>query len=246
MPAGYRTYVVGSALLVTRPEYFLFLRDALHAHETMYAYAAVRPDAISLPGRPGGASYQLETPHGEWVVRRYRRGGVVAALLGDRYLRVGAARPLRELEVSAAARARGVRTPEVMAVVTQSAGPFVRGELATAYVADSEDLAVLGFGKSRASAEQQHAAWEAVGRLVHELAAAGLSHPDLNLKNILIRWVPEAPEAWVVDLDRCTIGRADASAMWSRLRRSLAKWERTTGKPLAGELRAALQAGYRG
>jgi hypothetical protein len=243
-PAGYRTYAVGSALLVTRPEYFSFLRDALHAQDSLYAYAALQPEATVLRGR--GATYRVSTPHGDWVIRRCRRGGAVASVLGDRYLRLGAPRQVRELEVSEAARGRGVRTPEVKAVVLQATRWFVRGDLATDFIADGEDLAQLGFGSSARPAGQAAAGWNAAGRLVRELAAAGLSHPDLNLKNILIRFAGDSPEAWVLDLDRAQLGRANAAAMWSRLQRSLAKWEQTSGRPIAAELRAALEAGYRG
>ncbi|MGH7466509.1 MAG: lipopolysaccharide kinase InaA family protein [Longimicrobiales bacterium] len=243
-PAGYRTYAVGSALLVTRPDYFLFLRDALHAQDSLYAYAALLPEATLLHGR--GATYRVGTPHGDWVVRRCRRGGAVAWLLGDRYVRLGAPRQLRELMVSEWARSRGVRTPEVKAVVLHATRWFVRSDLATGFIAGGEDLAQLAAGASTRLSGQVSAAWSAAGRLVRELAAAGLSHPDLHLKNIIIRAATDGPEAWVLDLDRAQMGRANAAAMWLRLQRSLAKWERTSGRPIAAEQRAALEAGYHG
>jgi 3-deoxy-D-manno-octulosonic acid kinase len=234
---------VGSTLLITREEFFAFMRDALHERDTLYAFAALRPDAIALQGR--GSAYRIASPHGDLVVRRYRRGGAVASMLGDRYLRVGEARPLRELRVSAAARERGVRTPEVRAAVLHQDSWFVRGDLATEYIDRTEDLAQLGFGQSIANQGEMAAAWTAAGRLVRELASAGLSHPDLNLKNILIRYTANGPQAWVIDLDRCRMGRADAGAMWRRLLRSLGKWERTTARSLSVGMRDALEAGYK-
>ncbi|MEX2281197.1 MAG: lipopolysaccharide kinase InaA family protein [Gemmatimonadota bacterium] len=231
---------MGSALLVTRPELFHFTRDALHSHDTLYAYAATRTDAQPLEGR--GATYRVSTPHGEWVVRRYRRGGAVASVLGDRYVRLGQPRPLRELIVSAAARERGIRTPEVMALGIHPSRWFLRADLATAYVPDSEDLAQLGFGQTQRSRADQLAAFEAAAALVAELASAGLAHADLNLKNILIKFGAGRPEAWVLDLDRARIGRASAGSMHARLERSLNKWERNTGRALAPEFRAALLA----
>jgi hypothetical protein len=146
--------------------------------------------------------------------------------------------------VSAEARERGVRTPEVRAVVLHHDSWFVRSDLATEYIDRTEDLAQLGFGKSIAAAPDWPVAWTAAGKLVRELAAAGLAHPDLNLKNILIRYTPEGPQAWVVDLDRCRMGMADARPMWQRLLRSLAKWEVTTARSLPIEMRTALEAGY--
>ncbi len=189
-----------------------------------------------------GATYRVSTPHGEWVVRRYRRGGAVASMLHDRYFRLGEPRPLRELTVSAAARERGVRTPEVMALGLYPSRWFLRADIATTYIPDSEDLAQLGFGQSKRSSEERRAAFTAGGRLVDELAVAGLAHADLNLKNILIRFGSGAPEAWVLDLDRARMGRASARSMRARLERSLTKWERSSGRALAPELKAALLA----
>jgi 3-deoxy-D-manno-octulosonic acid kinase len=229
---------VGSALLVTRPEFFHFTRDALHSHDTMYAFAATRSDAVALQGR--GATYRLSTPHGDWVVRRYRRGGALANVLRDRYLRLGEPRPLGELRVSVSARERGIRTPEVTAIGVHPSRWFLRADIATAYVPDSEDLAQLGFGQSTRTPEQQRAAFAAAGKLVDELARVGLAHADLNLKNILIQFGEAEPRAWVLDLDRARIGSASGSGMRARLERSLAKWERLSGRALASDLRAAL------
>ena len=53
---------------------------ALETAGTLYGYAASLPDPIRLQGR--GVVYGIEAPGGRWVVRRYRRGGLVARWLG--------------------------------------------------------------------------------------------------------------------------------------------------------------------
>jgi len=246
LPSEYRAYVVGSTLLVTRPEHFVLLRDAVHTHDTLYAFAATRADAQPLAGR--GVSFAVATPHGSWVVRRYRRGGAVASLLGDRYLRSGEPRSVQELRVSAAARTRGVRTPAVVAAAVYARGGFYRADLITEYITPSADLAQLGFGgEEQRPQEVRVAAWRSAGALVRELAGWGLAHADLNLKNILIRFVGEEPEAWVLDLDRAELRpHVSAAPLWARLQRSLQKWERLTGRSLGSAERAALEGGYRG
>jgi Lipopolysaccharide kinase (Kdo/WaaP) family len=244
LPGDYRTYAVGSTLLITRAEYFAFLRDALHKHDTLYAFAATRPDAEPLAGR--GLTFAVATPLGPWVVRRYRRGGAIASFLGDRYVRAGEPRAIHELRVSAAARTRGVRTPAVVAAAVYASGAFYRADLITEYVSPSADLAQLGFGKAEHPAEVRTAAWRAAGALVRELAGWGLAHADLNLKNVLIHFAA-APEAWVLDLDRAELRpRVSAAPLWARLQRSLQKWERLTGRRLEPAERAALEAGYGG
>ena len=235
---------MGSALVAAEPADFVYLRDAIHQGETLFAYAATRSQAQPLSGR--GAAYRLQTPRGEWVVKRSRRGGAVAAVLGDRYLRSGEPRALRELRVSAAARARGVRTPRVVAAVLYASRFFMRSDLATEYVPLSVDLAEVAFGAADQPSALKAAAFEAAGRLVRQLAEAGLAHPDLNLKNLLIDFEQPKPRAWVLDLDRAHIGKADGNAMWERLQRSIAKWEGIQGTTLNREYAQALSAGFHG
>lgn len=244
LPEGYRSYAVGPALLVTRPEYLVFVRDALHRFDTLHAYAAAKPEAVALRGR--GATYRVDGPGGAWVVRGYRRGGSIARVLGDRYLRLGAPRPYTELWASARARARGIATPEVLAFVVYNAGMFTRADLATRYVEGGRDLAAVLFSDGAEELKQQ--ACEAAGRMVRALGREGVRHVDLNLKNLLYV-AGGAPAMWVLDLDRCQAtvdgDEVNPQPMYDRLLRSLAKWERNSGKSLSPAVRGALEAGYR-
>lgn len=222
----------------------MFVRNALHSNDTLYAYAATRADADRLTGR--GIHYRIHTPRGDWVVRRYRRGGAIAPLLGDKYVRLGAPRPWRELQLSELARGRGISSPRIAAAVLYARGLFFRADLATEYVPDSEDLAQLAYGESKRDRAAKLAAFRAAGRLVRQLGEAGIAHPDLNLKNILISF-GDSPRAWVLDLDR---GRATVpnrgESMWRRLQRSIAKWQRSTGKSFESDFARELEAGFRG
>src|SRR5262249_31772736 len=160
----------------------------------------------------------------------------------DRYLRSNEPRPLQEVRVSAAARAKGVRTPGVIAAAVYASGMFYRADLVTDYITPSADLAEIGFGRQDRPAALRSAAWHAPARPLPDLAGAGVAHADLNRKNVLIRLAGE-PEACVLDLDRAQVReRASAEALWSRLQRSLRKWERLTGKTLDSADRAALEA----
>lgn len=244
LPEGYRSYAVGSAVLVTRPDYFVFVRDALHRFGRFHAYAAALPGAVPLRGR--GATWQIEGPGGKWVVRGYRRGGAVARVLGDRYFRLGASRPYAELWASVRARERGIATPEVLAYAVYPAGMFTRADLATRYIEGGRDLAAVLFSDGAEELKQQ--ACEAAGRMVRALGRAGVRHVDLNLKNLM--FVPDgAPSMWVLDLDRCEVTKdgseVSAQPMLARLLRSLEKWERQVGRRVDPALRGALEAGSR-
>jgi 3-deoxy-D-manno-octulosonic acid kinase len=196
-----------------------------------------------------------------WVLRRFRRGGIVAPALGDRYLRAGEARPVTELRASVAARARGVRTPAIVAGAMYPAGPFYRADLVTELVPEARTLADSLFGDapggdeasegSEASRDDppvdSRAALRAAGRLVRSLEDARVLHADLNAGNILLRSVRGDLEPWVLDLDRCRVlsrdGPAPGAAMRGRLERSLRKLGNSHRRPLGSAEWEALRTG---
>ncbi|HUF50549.1 MAG TPA: lipopolysaccharide kinase InaA family protein, partial [Longimicrobiales bacterium] len=206
-----------------------------------HAAAAAVPGAESFAGR--GAAYRMRSADGDWLVRHYRRGGLVARVLDEEYLRVGVPRPLRELRASAAARSRGVATPQVVAAITYPAGPFYRADLATTFIEDGADLADITFGSEQDAVQDgvREAAWRAAGALLSTAFAAGVDHADLNLRNIL---VTAGGTAYLLDLDRAIVHEGSVSdvarnRMLERLHRSRRKLESIHGRPVGQtELRA--------
>lgn len=250
-------------MVVALPSVMAEVMSLVRDHGTLYDAAAARPDAQSFTGR--GAAYRMTLAGAECVVRHYRRGGAVAHVLHDEYLRAGEPRPLRELHASIAARSRGVDTPEVLAAIAYLAGPLYRADLATRYIDGSRDLASVTFGMDAAghrdsgpvtpregdSEAVRAAAWHAAGALLRNAFAAGIEHADLNLRNILIAGAADAPRALLLDLDRATVrprsvSDAARSAMLARLHRSRSKLERLKGWKTGEEELAALEAGLRG
>jgi 3-deoxy-D-manno-octulosonic acid kinase len=247
------------------------LRRWLAEHGTLMAAAEAHPDAVALEGRgrvavvPGPAVPE-GAPAERWVVRHYHRGGAVASAMGDRYLRLGAPRPFRELGMLEAVRALGVPAPAPVGAAVYFAGPFYRGDLVTVWVPDSIDLATLLFpppaGAPPVAAAPADAgvaghadAMRAAGRLVRLLHDRGVVHPDLNLKNVLLAAGVDGtggdgePRALVLDLDRATLGDGAVPdrarrAMLDRFWRSARKWERRAGRALPASLRPSFEEGY--
>jgi 3-deoxy-D-manno-octulosonic acid kinase len=265
--AGYAIERERGALVVALPSVIADVLEHIREHGTLYDAAAARPDAEAFTGR--GAAWRMTTPDGDWVVRHYRRGGAVAHVLRDEYLRAGEPRPLRELHASIAARARGVDTPEVVAAIAYLTGPLYRADLATRFVAGSRDLATVTFdahddavgagkpadtapaAKRTAGATERAAAWHAAGLLLRVAFAAGVEHADLNLRNILIAGPAAAPRALLLDLDRAVVhGRAVSTAvrssMLARLHRSRRKLEHLAGRHTGAAELAAFEAGLAG
>jgi 3-deoxy-D-manno-octulosonic acid kinase len=237
----------GGAEAFTTPEVEAWVRGALERGERLHDAASRQADAV-LQGR--GPVPVVTTARGRWVVRRYRRGGRVAApLLGDRYLRIGLPRPLREARASHELRRRGIPTPRVMAGAVYPSGAFYRADLVTEYVADAVDLARLLFEEQRTRRERADAMRE-VGRLIARTAAAGVEHADLNAKNVLLEPRRGGPLPLFLDLDRCRVLppgiRADSGRMLARLNRSLRRHEHRSARPLQPEEWAVLAASASG
>jgi 3-deoxy-D-manno-octulosonic acid kinase len=249
-PAAYDSVREGGAVIVALPSAMATVRQALALAGTLYGYAAAQPGVREFTGR--GAAYGVITHHGHWVVRHYRRGGAMAGVLDDRYLRLGASRPIRELWASAAARSRGVPTPEVVAAVSYPAGPFYRADLATRYVEGSADLAESVLGAGRGASEQRVEIWRAAGALLRLAFAAGVEHRDLNLRNILIQQRDDGPPtAFLLDLDRAVVhdqavSNAVQSRMIQRLQRSRRKLESAAGVSTTAAELAVFEEAVRG
>ena len=159
------------------------------------------------------------------VIRRYRRGGGLR-FLGDRFVRVGCPRSLRELEASVRVRALGIATPRVVAVAVYPEGPFYRTDIVTEYIDDARELADLLLGTADwgvPAANVRIQALQSTSQLVAHMAERGVVHPDLNARNILLRQTSEGMEAILLDLDRCAISDRPEASTGSRLRRRLAR-----------------------
>ncbi len=251
---------MGATRLLARPDARGALEGWLATHSTLAAAAAAHPAAEPLRGR--GRVHVVPAPPGpwregtRWVVRHYHRGGAVAALLGDRYLRGPVARPAREYEVSRRLGELGIPTAPAIGAAVYIGLLFYRGDLVTEWVAGSRDLAAILFGAAQlddaggtADPRDAGTAMEAAGRLVRQLHEGRVIHPDLNIKNILIAPTTSGPIGVVLDLDRARLQRRALSdrarrRMVDRFKRSLRKWEGRAGSAPLAEWVEAFDRGY--
>jgi 3-deoxy-D-manno-octulosonic acid kinase len=224
----------GRARLWVRGDVAEFAAGLIREAGSLYLGVAKSPDATSLRGRD--VAYSVPAPAGgRWMVRRLRHGGMLSSATRGLFLRWAGNRPQNELIISCALARRGIPTPAVVAAVIYPAGPFYRGEVAREFVEARGDLAGCLFDPELARPDERTALMGAAGTLVGNLHKAGLDHPDLNLRNILIVSRPgtDALEAWILDLEKCRLardlpGRA-REAMLARLRRSVSRFEAASG-----------------
>ena len=174
--------------------------------------------ASAAAGGRGGVVI-AHAPQGDWVLRHYHRGGLVARLLGDRYLWNGAqaTRGFAELRLLDELTRRGFDVPQPVAARYRRSGAHYRADLITGFIADAVTLAACTrTGRFDVLLAQR------TGFAVARMHAAGVYHADLNAHNILVG--PE--KVWLIDFDRGQLRapqRPWRLANLARLRRSLVK-----------------------
>ena len=226
MNAAPLTRVVGSADVTGMPVVLDDLAAIVREHDTLYDWAAEQPQPRAMRGRAPVYVATLPTCGISVVVRHGWHGGALAPLTADRFRRPTRA-PV-EMERSAALRAAGIPTTEVLGFARYPAiFGLCRVDVVTRYVEDAADLGMVLAGL--APFVDCESALAATQRLLVQLASHGVIHPDLNVKNILLRPTAGGVEALIIDVDvvRWNATRASNETMRAnvaRLTRSVRKW----------------------
>ncbi len=180
-----------------------------------------RPVSVPLPGKEGQ----------RMVIRHYHHGGIFRHLTRDIFLG-RPFRPLRELRASEWLRARGIETPEVLAVIIKKEGLlFYQGEIITREIESSLDAKACFFDSPPGGEEPRRQAIRSLAKLVAKLHEEGVDHPDLNLKNLLLQRGSDSEfKAYILDLDRVKISpnlsQRRKARILCRLKRSVEKFNR--------------------
>ncbi len=230
------------------PGVMLFV--ASRAREALLRAGIDRPEeaaerAVDWVG--GGRSRHpvIEAGGERWILKAYRRGGLLARLNPLLYWRVG--RFFEEIAITLAAIRARVPAPEPIALVLRRAG--LSGAHRAWQVVNHipgvaslrELLLAAASGQSSGRAEMR-VRFRAAGEAVRRMHDAHIDHPDLNLGNVLTRAAAEPPssgsrtgppagpragpraapcEAFIVDWDRA---RMRLSPRWNPNRNLLRLW----------------------
>jgi len=219
----------------------LFVADHLEAGQKAHiekdGLARLWLEARPLSGGRGSARL-ADLGARQAVIKRERRGGLLAFLMPDWYLLEG---PFRK-EWSLGLRLAGLGlSPHPLAQELWSRGPFFKVHIATEFLPHAASLLARWRAESLKAESLRH-----VGAAVGRLHRAGVVHGDLNAGNIMI--VPEGG-ACFLDLrhSRSLDGQpcaGDRHRNLARLARSLHKLRATQGLSLPVDAWHSLAEGY--
>lgn len=168
--------------------------------------------------RGRGTTHYVRTGKQALVLRHYRRGGLVARVLNDRYLWRGEdrTRPFVEWELTHRLHRAGLPVPVPVAARYVRQGRGYRGDIITARLACTGSLT-----EALQAGSLPLLTWVSIGRCIRRFHDLGVCHADLNAHNVLLG----EQTVYLVDFDRC---RLRAEGLWRdgnlvRLRRSLEK-----------------------
>ncbi|OYV73091.1 MAG: 3-deoxy-D-manno-octulosonic acid kinase, partial [Deltaproteobacteria bacterium 21-66-5] len=165
---------------------FILYDDALTSHAGEELFSARHwARHTSLRGAIGGRgnTWILAGGNDEWVLRHYRRGGVVRRFSRDLYLWQGLVntRPWREWRLLSALYRKGLPVPQPVAAQVLRYGLAYRGDLITRLIPDTLSLAA----RLRES-NIESLPWDRIGACIRRFHDAGVYHADLNAHNILL------------------------------------------------------------
>ncbi len=195
---------------------------------------------LTEPRGGRGQAFFIQHPNGtDYLLRHYRRGGLIAKISQDKYWFSGLekSRPWREFYITYQLHQAGLPVPQPLAARVVQHGLLYQGDLLTLRIPDARPFA------SYLSDSAQVLLWQEVGRTIARFHRWGLNHVDLNANNILVN--PEG-KVWLIDFDRCQ--KMPKQGGWqeqnlARLYRSVCKLTLTNKIP--EELWQALQKGYK-
>lgn len=184
----------GLVLKVDEREVLASLPGLEVAVREVASHADALPDA-GFGGRRG--LRRLPTLDGPLVVREYGKGGLLRRLRGRLFH--GPWRPLEELVLQRRLLALGVPVAEAQGCVVLRRARGWRGYLLLREVEGASDLEAVLHGLRPPCAAPLHRLLERAGEAVRRLHDAGVPHPDLHPKNLL---VTRDGRVLLLDLDR--------------------------------------------
>jgi 3-deoxy-D-manno-octulosonic acid kinase len=200
-------------------------------------YADAQP--VSGQGGRGGAWF-VETQAGPGVLKQYRRGGLMAKWIHDRYVYAGLenTRAFREFRLLQVLSEKGLPVPMPLAAFCRRGALTYQAALLTKRIPDVRSLI---------TAVRNHTApWSAIGETIARFHRVGARHGDLNANNILL---DADGGIHIIDWDKSALEETPGAwcgQVLDRLQRSLEKECAAQADYRVSGIQALRDAYYRG
>ena len=182
-------------------------------------------DAVLRTVSGRGSVFVVDKQPDIWVLRHYRRGGLVARFIDDHYLWLGTerTRAFREWRLLASLLEEGLPVPQPIAARVCRSGPVYQADIITAHLTDTRSLASLLSENFVVGV-----VWENIGMTLRTFHNRGVDHADLTAHNILL---DSHDRVFLVDFDRGAFRRPGrwCQGNLDRFKRSLLKVALETG-----------------
>lgn len=171
------------------------------------AYLKLRSDGSLYPygaGSGRGAIFRINHHSQSFLFRHYRRGGLVAKISRDGFLRTacGKSRAMREFMLLRELHARNLPTPKPVAAYYCKSLFTYRADIIVELIPDANNIVEILRIRFLEPLE-----YALLGRAIRQLHDCQVFHPDLNCHNLLI---DGASTAWVVDFDKCGFRKGES------------------------------------
>lgn len=179
-------------------------------------------NAITGQAKGRGTTYFFQHNKNEYVLRHYRRGGVIGKVLSDQYLytSIEKSRAWQEFRLLKLMQTFDLPCPTPIAAMVSKSGLYYQADIISTKIPDAQDLHHILLNKSLTTD-----VWEKIGQTIAKFHNHQVYHHDLNIHNIML---DSEDGVWLIDFDKCAIKQGDdwKQSNMERLKRSFEKEKR--------------------
>ena len=202
-------YILYDADCIENPELLDFDADYWASRNAIMGFAEGR-----------GTTFFIQYADKDYVLRHYRRGGMIARVSLDQYVWTGLqrTRAWREWHLLARMQEMGLPVPQPVVVQVVRYGMMYSADIMTRRIPHAATLAEE-LGRHGLSGDT----WQELGKMIRQFHRRGVWHADLNANNVLLN---ENKQIFLIDFDRGRLRQPSChwqQANLQRLKRSLLK-----------------------
>lgn len=175
--------------------------------------------AITGEAKGRGTTYFFQHQQNEYVLRHYRRGGLIGKVLSDQYLYTGLeqSRAWQEFKLLQHMQTLNLNCPKPIAAMLRKSALHYQADLISTKIPDAQDLYHM-LRDTNLSDEL----CQKIGQTIAKFHNHQIFHHDLNIHNIML---DNDQNVWLIDFDKCAVKKGDKwkKSNIARLKRSFDK-----------------------